>query len=250
INGTFHGMQKPASFRNWAAATPDDFVFSIKANKYITHDTRLRDPEMPLANFFASGVLTLGPKLGPFLRQLPPSLEYDPELLETFCMTLPKDADGASDLAFKHDMKIAGNAVIKPAEGTVIRHAIEVRNKSFENPEFIDLLRHHNLALVIADTEGKDWPLIEDVTADFLYLRLHGDEKLYPDGYTDTALDEWAPQDPPLVRRRQPAGHPSHHPRPTHRQTARRLHLLRQRRENPLTLRCRFVRKAFQPEAR
>lgn len=203
INGTFYGTQKPASFRAWSAATPDDFVFSIKGNKYLTHDTRLKDPEMPLANFFASGVLTLGPKLGPFLWQLPPSLEYDAKLLETFFKALPKDPEAASDLAFRHDMKIAGNAVIKPAEGTVIRHALEVRNKSFENEEFITLLREYNIALVVADTAGK-WPFMEDITADFVYARLHGDEEIYVSGYTEPALDEWERK----VRRWSEGGNP------------------------------------------
>lgn len=203
INGTFYGTQKPASFRAWAAATPEDFVFSIKGNQYITHVSRLKDPGMPLANFLASGMLTLGPKLGPFLWQLPPTFEYDVKLLETFFKTLPKDADAASDLAHRHDMKIAGNAAIRAAEGTVIRHALEIRNKSFENEEFIALLREHNIALVVADTAGK-WPFMEDVTADFVYARLHGDKKIYTSGYTEPALDEWERK----VRRWSEGGNP------------------------------------------
>jgi uncharacterized protein YecE (DUF72 family) len=203
VNGTFYGTQKPASFQAWAAATPDDFVFSIKGNQYITHVTRLKDPEMPLANFFASGVLTLGPKLGPFLWQLPPSFKYDAQLLENFFKTLPKDADAASDLAYRHDMKIAGNAAIKAAEGTTLRHALEVRNKSFENEEFIALLRQYNIALVVADTAGK-WPFMEDITADFVYVRLHGDKKIYVSGYTEPAIDEWARK----VRRWSEGGNP------------------------------------------
>ncbi|MEO7100651.1 MAG: DUF72 domain-containing protein [Luteolibacter sp.] len=203
INGTFYGMQKPSSFQQWDAATPDDFVFSIKGSRYITHITRLKDPKLPLANFFASGILTLGRKLGPILWQLPPSFHYDKSSLENFFKFLPHDAEAASDLAHCHDMKIRGHAVLKAADGVVPRHALEVRHKSFENEEFIDLLREYRVALVIADTAGK-WPFMEDVTSDFVYARLHGDKKLYASGYTEPALDEWARK----VRRWSEGGNP------------------------------------------
>jgi uncharacterized protein YecE (DUF72 family) len=190
INGTFYATQKPASFRAWADATPERFVFALKGNRYVTHLKRLRDPAKPLANFFASGVLALGPRLGPVLWQLPPNLKYERGLVENFLGRLPQTAAAASKLAAGHDLKIAGGAVLKPAPGTVIRHAMEVRNATFESPEFIDLLRKYQVALVVADTAGK-WPMMEDVTADFIYVRLHGDKKLYESGYTEAALDEW-----------------------------------------------------------
>lgn len=190
INGTFYGLQKPASFRTWSAAAPDDFVFAIKGSRYITHIKRLKDPEKPLANFLASGVLTLGAKLGPFLWQLPPSFRYDRELLEGFFKALPRDARAASKLARRHDLEIKGRAALKAADETRMRHALEVRHPSFLNDEFIQLLREHNIAVVVADTAGK-WPFMEDVTADFVYVRLHGDKKLYVSGYTEPALEAW-----------------------------------------------------------
>ena len=191
VNGTFYGLQRPASFRSWYQATPDDFVFSLKGSRYLTHLTRLREPRIPLANFFASGVLELGKKLGPILWQLPPNFPYDRQRLESFFKLLPRDTEAASRLARSHDEKLRARAALKPSADLPIRHALEVRHPSFEQPEFIALLREHHIAIVVADTAGK-WPLIEDVTADFIYIRLHGAEELYASGYTEPALDEWA----------------------------------------------------------
>lgn len=191
VNGTFYGLQRPASFRSWYQATPDDFVFSLKGSRYLTHLTRLREPRIPLANFFASGVLELGKKLGPILWQLPPNFPYDRQRLESFFKLLPRDTEAASRLARSHDEKLRARAALKPSADLPIRHALEVRHPSFEQPEFIALLREHHIAMVVADTAGK-WPLIEDVTADFIYIRLHGAEELYASGYTEPALDEWA----------------------------------------------------------
>ena len=190
INGTFYALQKPSSFRAWHQATPNDFIFSVKGSRYLTHLIRLKDPKTPLANFFASGVLELGRKLGPLLWQLPPSFQYDRPRLETFFKLLPRDTAAASKLARCHDGKLRVRAVLKAGADTAIRHALEVRHPSFEVPEFIQLLRDHGIAMVVADTSGK-WPLIEDVTADFIYIRLHGAEELYASGYTGTALDDW-----------------------------------------------------------
>jgi uncharacterized protein YecE (DUF72 family) len=194
INGTFYGLQRPSSFRVWYQATPDDFVFSLKGSRFITHLThltRLREPKAPLANFFASGVLELGRKLGPVLWQLPPNFQYDRSRLENFFKLLPRDTQAASVLARCHDQKLRSRAALKPSAHLAIRHALEVRHPSFEQPEFIALLREHHIAMVVADTAGK-WPLIEDVTSDFIYIRLHGAEELYASGYTEPALDEWA----------------------------------------------------------
>ena len=191
INGTFYGLQKPSSFRAWHEATPDDFVFAVKGSRYLTHLTRLKDPKKPLANFFASGVLELKEKLGPLLWQLPPNFHYDRRLLESFFKLLPRDGDAAEKLARCHDSKLRVRASLKARAKIAIRHALEVRHPSFETAEFVALLREHDIAMVVADTAGK-WPLIEDVTADFIYIRLHGPEELYASGYTETALDSWA----------------------------------------------------------
>lgn len=190
INGTFYGSQKPASYRKWREATPDDFVFSIKASRYITHERKLKEVEKPLANFLATGLFELGPKLGPILWQFPPSFQYDEALIENFLRQLPHDTDAASELAGAHDDSVT-DVLVTSDTNRQMRHAMEVRHPSFENEEFIGLLRKYGVALVIADTAGK-WPFMEDVTADFVYLRLHGDAELYASGYTDEALDNWA----------------------------------------------------------
>lgn len=191
INGSFHSLQKPASYRRWHAATPEDFVFAVKGSRFITHVKRLRDVEGALANFFASGLLLLKEKLGPLLWQLPPNLRYDPALLETFFKLLPRDTHAAAALARRHDSFLDGRSSARAPGNRPIRHAIEVRHASFQQRDFVKLLRKHRIALVVADTAGK-WPLMEDVTADFLYLRLHGDAELYVSGYSDAALKAWA----------------------------------------------------------
>jgi uncharacterized protein YecE (DUF72 family) len=190
INGTFYSLQRPSSFKAWAEATPADFVFSVKGGRYITHLRRLKDAEAPLANFFASGLLRLGEKLGPFLWQLPPNFKYDRDRLEGFFKLLPRDTRSAIRLAKKHEPRMKGRTWTRAEGNQPFRHAIEVRHESFQNEEFIALLRDHDIALVVADTAGK-WPFMEDVTSDFVYVRLHGDEQLYVSGYTDEALKRW-----------------------------------------------------------
>lgn len=192
INGSFYSLQRPESYRLWREQTPPGFVFSVKGGRFITHMKKLRDVRTPLANFFASGVLALREKLGPFLWQLPPSLGYDRGRLETFFEMLPRDTASAAKLARDHDDRLADRSLTRTDENRPLRHAIEVRHDTFKTPEFVALLREHDVALVVADTAGK-WPFMEDVTAsDFVYARLHGDEQLYVSGYTDAALDRWA----------------------------------------------------------
>lgn len=190
INGTFYSLQRPASFARWAEETPEDFVFSVKATRFITHDRKLRDVEVPLANFFASGLLNLGKKLGPILWQLPPSSKFDRDLMEAFCALLPRDTMQAAMMAKSHDSWMKDRAVTEAITKSKLRHAIEIRHKSFATPEFIELLRKYEVAIVCAD--AVDWPRIFDVTSDFVYCRLHGSEELYASGYSDEALDEWA----------------------------------------------------------
>ena len=191
INGSFYSLQSPASYGAWREATPEGFVFSVKGPRYVTHILRLRNSLKAMANFFASGVLALGPKLGPMLWQLPPSLRYDEQILEDFLALLPRDTDAALRLARRRDARMHGRSSLRIDARRRLRHAFEVRHESFATPRFIAQLRRHNVALVVADTAGK-WPLLEDCTADFMYLRLHGDKELYASGYTDAALDRWA----------------------------------------------------------
>jgi len=175
INGSFYSLQRPSSYAAWRAQTPDDFVFAVKGGRFITHMKRLGGVETPLANFFASGVLALGPKLGPVLWQLPERLAFDPDRMAAFFGLLP-------------------DRVLITAEGDQpIRHALEPRHASFDTPEAHALLAEHDICMVVADSAGR-WPSMGDGTSDFRYVRLHGDTELYTSGYSDASLDRWAGQ--------------------------------------------------------
>jgi uncharacterized protein YecE (DUF72 family) len=191
INGSFYALQRPESYRGWYRETPEGFVFAVKGGRFITHMKKLRGVETPLANFFASGVLCLKEKLGPVLWQLPPGLRFDEARLAEFFALLPRDTIEAGALARRHDPRLDGRSWVRSDRRRPIRHAIEIRHESFRSPRFVRLLRRHSIALVVADTAGR-WPLLEDVTADFVYVRLHGASELYASGYTATALDRWA----------------------------------------------------------
>jgi len=216
LNGSFYSLQTPQSYANWHDETPDDFVFSVKGPRYITHLRRLKDVEAPLANFLASGVFNLRGKLGPILWQFPPFFRYDEERFDKFFSLLPRDTAQALKLARGRDARMHGRARLAIDRQRPLRHAIEVRHESFATESFVALLRRHGIALVVADTAGK-WPYLEDVTADFMYLRLHGDKELYASGYTDAALERWRrrirqwaagsqPRDAKLAAGRQPSG--------------------------------------------
>lgn len=190
LNGSFYSLQRPTHYQKWAADTPDDFLFAIKGSRFITHMRKLRGVRTALANFYASGILRLESKLGPFLWQFAPQFRFNPELLEEFFGMLPRDTQAAADLACEHDPWMKGRVCLETAARRPLRHAIEIRHPSFVSPDFVRLLRRHHIALVCADTV--EWPRLLDVTADFLYLRLHGSEQLYASGYDDAALDTWA----------------------------------------------------------
>jgi uncharacterized protein YecE (DUF72 family) len=191
INGSFYSLQTPGSYAAWYQATPEGFVFSVKGGRYITHLRRLREIEKPLANFFASGIFNLREKLGPFLWQFPPNFRYDPVRFEHFFSLLPRDLEEALSLARTRDERMKGRSRLAIDGNRRLRHAIEIRHDSFLDESFVALLRRYQIALVVADTAGT-WPYREDVTADFMYLRLHGDKELYASGYTEAALDRWA----------------------------------------------------------
>ena len=191
INGSFYSLQRPENYAEWYEQTPPGFVFSHKGNRFITHTLRLKNIDAPLANVLASGILNLKEKLGPMLWQFPPNFQFDPERMEHFLSILPHDTDAALALAKHHEARMEGRTALAIDKKRKLRHAIEIRHESFKDPAFIALLRKYKVALVVADTAGK-WPLMEDVTADFIYLRLHGEEELYASGYTEAALDHWA----------------------------------------------------------
>jgi len=189
INATFYGTQKPKSFANWAATAPDDFVFSVKGNKFIPQGLKGKDVTIPVANFLASGLFRLGPKLGPLVWQLPPTLPFDPERIEAFLKLLPRTPAEATGLARQHDERLGENVALQADGIMAVRHTIEVSHPSFAVPAFVQLLRKHNTTLVINDTA--QWPY-RDLTADFVYARLKGPPT--GGGYTDADLDRWADQ--------------------------------------------------------
>ena len=190
INGSFYSLQRPEYYARWRDETPEGFLFSVKGPRFITHMLKLRNSEQALANFFASGIANLGEKLGPILWQLPPMLGFDADRLTRFLSALPRDTDAAAALARRRDEKVKGRARLAFGMPRRLRHALEVRHPTFIDERFVDILRAQQVALVVADTAGR-WPFAEDVTADFVYARLHGDKTLYVSGYTSASLDRW-----------------------------------------------------------
>ncbi|MDB5750117.1 MAG: hypothetical protein JWP65_538 [Ramlibacter sp.] len=191
LNGSFYSLQRPSSYAMWAEQTPPGFVFAVKGSRYITHMLRLRNVRVALANFFASGLFALGDKLGPILWQFPPNLQYDPALFEAFFRLLPRTTLAAAELALERDGRLEGRDCLQVDRSRRLRHAIEVRHASFVTPDFIRQLRRHRIAWVVADTP-RPWPLYEDVTSDFVYMRLHGATELYNSRYTTEELERWA----------------------------------------------------------
>jgi uncharacterized protein YecE (DUF72 family) len=191
LNGSFYSLQRPGNYISWRDATPHGFVFSVKGGRFITHLKRLNDVEVPLANFFASGVLALREKLGPILWQLPERHAFDPDQLKAFFALLPRTTTEALALAKKHDARLADRDWLESQPDRPIRHALEARHPDFIGDTVAALLRQNDIAFVVADTAGT-WPQNRAVTSDFVYVRLHGAEELYSSGYTPAALDHWA----------------------------------------------------------
>lgn len=208
INGTFYSLQRPSSFQAWYDATPPGFVFTLKGGRYATHFLKLRDPRQALANYFASGLLCLKEKLGPILWQFPPQLAFDEARFGQFCELLPRDTHQLAALAREHAPFLKGRVHLDTDAKRPVRHAVEFRHESFLTDKFVRLLRQHHLALVIADVASK-FPTAEDVTADFVYIRLHGSRQMYVSGYTPRETKAWAAKirawhqgtEPPAARR-------------------------------------------------
>lgn len=217
INGSFYSLLRPDTYRRYAETAPDDFVFAVKGSRFITHSKKLTDVDVPLANFFASGVLRLEEKLGPFLWQLP-DMRWDVARTARFLELLPRDAKAASRLARKHDQRVSGRASMVVHRNRRIRHALEPRHPDHFSPEIVRACRDRGVALVFADSG--DWPYTEELTAGFVYLRLHGSPHTYASRYGDRRLDEWArkieawtaggePDDPDRITERKPPGRKS-----------------------------------------
>ena len=205
LNGSFYSLQRPSSYARWANDTPPGFVFAVKGSRYITHMLRLRNIDAALANFFASGLFELGDKLGPILWQFPPNMQFDEALFEAFFRMLPKTTAAAAKIALNRDHRLQGREALVPERNRRLRHCVEVRHDTFVDPAFIRMLRRHNIAWVVADTP-KPWPLFEDVTADFIYVRLHGSAELYQSRYTTEELEYWARCIAAWVEGKQPKG--------------------------------------------
>lgn len=167
INGTFYRTQSAASFRKWRDETPDDFVFAVKGHRAVVNSKKLAEAGEGIDWFFKSGVLELGDKLGPVLWQFAPFKKFNAEDFAAFLKLLPREAGGRS-----------------------LQHVVEVRHDSFRIPEFVALLREHNVAVVYADSD--DYPAIADVTADFVYARLQRTQDENDTGYAAADLDRWA----------------------------------------------------------
>jgi uncharacterized protein YecE (DUF72 family) len=191
INGSFYSLIRPETYQTWYEETPPGFSFSVKGGRYITHLKRLKDVAAPLANFFASGLLRLREKLGPILWQLPPQQVLDEAKLRAFFELLPRTTTQAARLARQHDVRLSGRSETRALTEQPLRHALEIRHPSFAQPAFIELLREYEIAACVADTAGR-FPCLEDVTADFVYVRLHGSTELYTSGYTRRELCHWS----------------------------------------------------------
>ena len=192
LNGTFYSLKSPQTFRRWAAEVPGPpFVLAVKGSRFITHNLKLRNVDAALGNFFASGVMALGRRTGPFLWQLPATYGFDAARMDAFMRLLPRDARQAEAIASRHDARLRGEPLTESAAQVRYRHAFEVRHPSYFQEAFYALLREHRMGFVVADSAGK-FPMAYEVTAPFVYVRLHGSTELYVSGYTDVELDEWA----------------------------------------------------------
>jgi uncharacterized protein YecE (DUF72 family) len=166
INGTFYRTQTPASLCKWRDETPDGFVFSLKGPRFLTHRRELASAAPYMDRFLDSGLVELGPKLGPILWQFAPTMPFDASDFAAFLDLLPPERGGRA-----------------------LRHVVEVRHPSFRTPAFTDLLRERGVALASVDDEK--YPAFDEPTADFAYLRLRRCAEAEPEGYPPDALDRW-----------------------------------------------------------
>lgn len=198
VNRSFYSLLAASTYRNWRDTVPPGFLFAVKGSRYITHMKQLREVEVPLANFFASGILDLGEKLHVCLWQLPDNRRIPPERITSFLARLPASLEDAVHMAAGHDQRVSGFEPSRLLSGS-IRHAIEVRRIDALDDEVLATARARNIAVVLSHSSR--WPLIEEETADFSYIRLHGPGKLYDSRYDEAALDEWADRVSELARR-------------------------------------------------
>jgi uncharacterized protein YecE (DUF72 family) len=190
INGSFYSLQGARNYQSWYDQTPAGFVFAVKGSRFITHNKKLGDVELALGNFFASGVLLLREKLGPFLWQVSDSLRFRPERVDEFLGRLPRNHGEIAAAARTHGPQVRGKEHLDAEGDWPVRHALEVRHESFFTPELAELARRHRVALVFSDSAS--WRYLEEVTADFIYIRLHGSTQTYASGYGPKSVERWA----------------------------------------------------------
>jgi uncharacterized protein YecE (DUF72 family) len=190
INGSFYSLLRPQTYAGYRGQVPTGFVFAVKGGRFITHSKKLTDVQAPLANFLASGVLCLEETLGPLLWQLP-RMRWEGERVERFLDLLPRDTAAAASLARKHDHRVRGRASTRVERSRPLRHALELRHPSHMTDGVVNACRRRNVALVFSHNGG-EWPYLEEVTAGWCYLRLHGAPRTYASNYDDRALDRWA----------------------------------------------------------
>ena len=167
INRTFYSLVEPKTMRAWYEATPYDLRFSVKGSRFITHNKKLANIEGPMERFLKSGLADLRHKLGPILWQLGPNLRFDPARVEQFFTALPRRLGDRR-----------------------LRHVLEPRHESFFVPDMARLARDHGVALAFSHSSA--WPYTEELTAGFVYLRLHGPKKVYSSAYSRPAMERWA----------------------------------------------------------
>ncbi|MBW4330700.1 DUF72 domain-containing protein [Stakelama sp. CBK3Z-3] len=184
INATYHRLQKPASFANWAKVVPDNFVFAVKASRYVTNRKVLAEAGESIQTFLNQGLSELGGKLGPILWQFMATKRFDRDDFGAFLKLLPEKQDGLT-----------------------LRHAVQVRNDSFHTPDFVAMCRNAGVAIVYADSA--DYPAIADVTSDFVYARLENAQERYAAGYAPATLDAWAAHAKSWADGHQPRGLPT-----------------------------------------
>lgn len=191
VNGTYYSTMRAATFAKWREQTPEDFVFSLKANRFATNRRVLAEAGESVQRFIGSGVAELGPKLGPIVWQFATSKRFDPADFEAFLQLLPREVGGVP-----------------------LRHVMDVRHETFKTPEYLALARRHGVGTVFTDSD--EYPSFADVTGDFVYVRTMRTDSNLPQGCTSQALAQIAAS----CRRWQDGGEPDALPRVEPPQTA------------------------------
>ncbi len=181
INATYYRTQSPASFAKWRDATPEGFVFAVKATRYATNRRVLGEAGESIGRFLGSGLAELGDKLGPIVWQFATTKTFDPEDFDAFLKLLPKQQDGLA-----------------------LRHVVEVRHPSFMDPAYIDLARRHGVSTVLADSD--DYPSFADATGELIYARLMRTESQLSTGYSAAGIADWAGRASAWASGREPEG--------------------------------------------